>query len=56
MSSLNVDLSVYNRNLGWNEVGDFDLGEGEVRVEIVGRSQRGPLWADAIRWSKVEKD
>lgn len=55
-SSFNVDLDVYNRNLGWVEVGEFHLDEGEIQVEIIGTSQRGILWADAIRWSKVERD
>lgn len=55
-SSHNVDLSVYNRNLGWIKVGEFDLDEGEIQVEIIGTSQRGILWADAIRWTKVEKN
>ena len=56
LSSFNVDLDVYNRNLGWVEVGELDLDEGEIQVEIVGTSQRGPLWADAIRWTKDEKN
>lgn len=55
-SSSNVDLDVYNRNVGWVEVGEFDLDEGEIQVEIIGTSQRGILWADAIRWTKVEKN
>ena len=54
--SQEVDFDVYNWKLGWNAVGQFNLNAGEVRVGLLGTSQRGPLWADAIRWSKVEKD
>ena len=54
--SQDVEFDVYNLELGWNSVGEFDLDAGEVKVNLVGTSQRGPLWADAIRWSKVEKD
>ena len=54
--SQEVDFDVYNWKLGWNAVGQFNLIAGEVRVGLLGTSQRGPLWADAIRWSKVEKD
>jgi len=55
-SSQDVDFDVYNLEIGWNSVGEYDLDAGEVNVNLVGTSQRGPLWADAIRWSKVEKD
>ncbi|MYD45462.1 MAG: hypothetical protein F4W92_03845 [Gammaproteobacteria bacterium] len=54
--SQEVEFDVYNWDLGWNSVGEFNLEAGEVKVHLVGTSQRGPLWADAIRWSKVEKD
>ena len=54
--SQEVEFDVYNLEVGWNSVGDFNLDAGEVKVHLVGISQRGPLWADAIRWSKVEKD
>ena len=54
--SQDVDFDVYNLEIGWNSVGEYDLDAGEVKINLVGTSQRGPLWADAIRWSKVEKD
>ena len=55
-SSQEVDFDVYKWELGWNRVGEFNLDAGEVKVHLLGTSQRGPLWADAIRWSKFEKD
>ncbi|MXZ55939.1 MAG: hypothetical protein F4227_04900 [Gammaproteobacteria bacterium] len=54
--SQHVDFDVYNLEIGWNSVGEYDLDAGEVKINLVGTSQRGPLWADAIRWSKVEMD
>ena len=54
--SYDAELDVYGWNLGWNSVGEFNLDAGKVSVDLVGTSKRGPLYADAIRWSKVQAD
>ena len=54
--SLDAELKVYNLNLGWNTVGEFNLSAGDVRIILSRTSKEGPLWADAIRWTKVNTD
>lgn len=38
---------------GWNLVGQFELDAGPVKVDVLGSTTPGLLFADAIRWSKV---
>lgn len=54
--STNIELHADTWKVGWNVVGEFGLDKGAVRVELLGTSQPGPLYADAIRWTKVEEN
>lgn len=38
---------------GWNTLGDFDLGTGEVEVRVTNVTSGSAVVADAIRWSPV---
>lgn len=40
---------------GWNTLGEFDLGAGEVRVEISDQTSGQLVVADAIRWQPGEE-
>lgn len=38
----------------WKTVGEFDLSESTVHVDVVGGKSRSRIYADAIRWSPVD--
>lgn len=53
--SWDAGVTVNDMEHGWNFVGSFQLREGNVRVELLGTSAPGWIYADAIRWSKSER-
>ncbi len=47
-----IDLSTATG--GWNRIGEFTLDEGTASVGIVGSDTRDEIYADAIRWRRVD--
>ena len=41
---------------GWNELGEFSLPGGEVRIEVSDQTSGRLVIADAIRWRLVGED
>ena len=39
---------------GWNDVGEFDLEAGPVSLEVSNRTTGNVVFADAIRWERLE--
>lgn len=50
-TAIEFDASV--AELGWNHLGDFPLGPGDVRVVVRNRTSGRSVIADAIRWRPV---
>lgn len=48
-----VEFHVGTAEQGWNSLGTFDLKGGDVVVDLVGLSEPGTMYADAIRWSRA---
>ena len=48
-----VEFPIGTAERGWNSLGTFDLKGGDVVVELVGLSEPGTMYADAIRWSRA---
>ncbi len=54
--SWNVELDSKEASLGWNVIGEFELEEGTVDVDLVGVSEDWRwrrIYADAIRWTRA---
>lgn len=47
----NVIFDAKNSALGWNVVGNYELGAGEVRVEFSNKTDGTVVIADAIAWT-----
>lgn len=47
-----VELEGETQQIGWNALGEFNLHAGKAKVDVVGSSRRGTIFADAIRWTK----
>ena len=43
-------------SMGWNDIGTFDLEEGEVGVEVSNESDGTFVYADAVRWIRINED
>ena len=48
------EFDVGSKVPGWNLIGDFDLPKGTASVELVASSKPGYIYADAIRWTRVD--
>jgi hypothetical protein len=48
--SREVEFEVEEADAGWNSLGAFDIGAGEVRVEVSDETEGHYVLADAIRW------
>jgi ABC-type transport system involved in multi-copper enzyme maturation permease subunit len=48
--SREVEFKADEADAGWNSLGEFDIGEGEVRVEVSDETDGAYVVADAIRW------
>jgi hypothetical protein len=48
--SREVQFNAGEADPGWNSLGSFDIGGGEVRVEVSDETDGGYVIADAIRW------
>lgn len=48
------EFDVGSKVPGWNLIGDFDLPKGTASVELVASSKPGYVYADAIRWIRVD--
>ena len=56
-SSWNEELDTKEASLGWNLVGEFELKDGTVDVDLVGVSEDWRwrwIYADAIRWTPTD--
>jgi len=42
--------------VGWNKIGEFDLGDGDVRLFVTNRTDGEVVVADAIRWTRAAGD
>lgn len=57
--SWKAELDGREANQGWNVIDEFELEGGPVDVDVVGVSQtwrHRRIYADAVRWSKIESN
>lgn len=54
-SSWSAELAIGETVRGWNLVGLFQVQKGDVTVELVGTSPPDGMYADAIRWTRVNQ-
>lgn len=56
-SSWTTELDLQEATQGWNVIGEFEMGEGAVDVDLVGVSEDWRwrwIFADAIRWTQAD--
>lgn len=53
--SWEIELNAYSLSQGWNSVGEFDLETGLILVELESATRGGTTYADAIRWTMIDK-
>lgn len=46
------EFDLGSKTPGWNIIGQFDLGQGTVNVELESASRPTHVYADAIRWTR----
>jgi hypothetical protein len=51
--STDATLDVGDAEIGWNSIGNFELADGLVRVEVSNETEARSVVADAIRWVPV---
>ena len=49
-----VEFDAEAAAIGWNDLGEFSLPEGEVSLEVSNRTSGSLVVADAVRWRPVE--
>ena len=54
--SFNFTIEAQTMSMGWNSIHTFDLEKGIIDLDIVGSPKPTELYADAIRWTRVETD
>ena len=47
------EFDLGSKTPGWNIIGQFDLGQGTVNVELASASKPTHVYADAIRWTRL---
>ena len=48
------EIDFTNAELGWFEIGQYDIEKLKVEVRLSNPDYRGAVFADAIRWTPVE--
>ncbi len=51
-----IEFNAMNGTLGWNRLGAFELGDSDVEVQVSNRSDGLIVYADAIRWTKIQNE
>ncbi|MYD80261.1 MAG: hypothetical protein F4X44_06590 [Gammaproteobacteria bacterium] len=54
VESLNFTIESGTMDMGWNSIQTFSLEQGSVDLDIVGSPAATTLYADAIRWTRVD--
>lgn len=49
-----IEIDPTTVNPDWKTVGEFDLSESTVHVDVVGGKSRSLIYADAIRWIPID--